>query len=258
MNEQTIHIPNPDVLPLQDNLLTGDATQSDVESIRRQTSVYVYEVPVRLWHWINALGITVLCVTGYLIASPPPSMQIDEAVNQFVFGYIRFAHFSAAYIVTFAFIGRIYWALVGNFHSTQLFILPVWNRHWWKEVLHEARWYLFLERDPKKYVGHNPLAHAAMFLFMTLGLTFMIFTGFALYSQGAGQGSLSDRLFGWVIPLVGGSQTLHSLHHLGMWSIVIFILIHVYAAIREDILSRQSIVSTMISGHRTFKDDDPN
>ena len=27
-----------------------------------------------------------------------------------------------------------------------------------------------------------------------------------------------------------------------------------YAAIREDIMGRQSIVSTMISGHRTFKD----
>ena len=29
----------------------------------------------------------------------------------------------------------------------------------------------------------------------------------------------------------------------------------IYAAIREDIMSRQSMVSTMISGHRTFKDD---
>ena len=29
----------------------------------------------------------------------------------------------------------------------------------------------------------------------------------------------------------------------------------IYAAIREDIMSRQSMVSTMISGTRTFKDD---
>ena len=33
---------------------------------------------------------------------------------------------------------------------------------------------------------------------------------------------------------------------------------HVYAAVREDIMSRQSIVSTMVSGVRTFKDDDPD
>jgi Ni/Fe-hydrogenase 1 B-type cytochrome subunit len=170
---------------------------------------------VRLWHWINAAAITVLCITGYFIAHPPPTMMIAEATHQFVFGYIRFAHFAAAFIMTLGFIGRIYWAFVGNHHAKQLFILPVWNPRWWKEVFFELRWYFFLEKEPKKYVGHNPLAQIAMFFFMTLGITYMIFTGFALYSEGLGHGSWADRMFGWIIPLVGGSQMLHSLHHLG-------------------------------------------
>ena len=33
-------------------------------------TVYVYEAPVRLWHWVNALAIVVLATTGYFIASP--------------------------------------------------------------------------------------------------------------------------------------------------------------------------------------------
>lgn len=258
MNEQSIHQSNLDVEVLPTSTLTGDATAEDLESIRKRTSVYVYEVPVRLWHWINAAAILVLCATGWFIGSPPPSMQIAEATHQFVFGYIRFAHFAAGMILTVGFFGRVYWAFVGNHHSRQLFILPVWNRHWWSEVFFELRWYLFLEKEPKKYVGHNPLAQAAMFLFMTLGITFMIVTGMALYAEGVGQGSVLDTLFGWVIPLVGNSQSLHSLHHLGMWAIVVFMIIHIYAAIREDIMSRQSMVSTMISGHRTFKDDRPD
>jgi Ni/Fe-hydrogenase 1 B-type cytochrome subunit len=57
---------------------------------------------------------------------------------------------------------------------------------------------------------------------------------------------------------MGGSMAVHTWHHLGMWAILIFVIIHVYAAIREDIMSRQSMVSTMISGMRTFKDDDPD
>ncbi len=256
MSDQTIHAPNPNAPePLEAARLTGDATQSDIESLRKRTSVYVYEAPVRLWHWINAFAIVVLAVTGYFIGSPPPSMQIAEATHQFVFGYIRFAHFAAGMILTVGFLGRIYWAFVGNHHSRQLFYVPIFNRRWWSEVVFELRWYLFLEREPKKYVGHNPLAQSAMFFFMTLGLTFMIVTGFALYAEGQGQGGFFDTLFGWVIPLVGNSQTLHSLHHLGMWTIVVFVIIHIYAAIREDIMSRQSMVSTMISGHRTFKDD---
>ena len=31
---------------------------------------YVYEAPVRLWHWINAACIVVLAISGYLIGSP--------------------------------------------------------------------------------------------------------------------------------------------------------------------------------------------
>ena len=238
-------------------LSEDDADEADLRSARRQTSVYVYEAPVRIWHWVNAAAITVLCVTGYLIASPLPSMQIGEATDQFVMGYIRFAHFAAAMILTVGFLGRAYWAVVGNHHARQLFTLPLLKRHWWAEVWFEIKWYLFLERKPKKYVGHNPLAQLAMFMFITLGVSFMIVTGFALYGEGLGAGSWADRMFGWVIPLLGGSQTVHSLHHLGMWWIVIFMIVHIYVAIREDILSRQSIVSTMISGHRTFKDDDP-
>ncbi len=224
---------------------------------RKVTSIYVYQAPVRIWHWVNALAILVLAVTGYLIGSPPTSIG-GEASDHYLFGYIRFAHFAAGYVLAVGFAGRIYWAFVGNHHARQLFTLPVWSKRWWGEVAFELRWYLFLERQPKKYEGHNPLAQLAMFCFVTLGLSFMIVTGFALYAEGQQAGGWADVAFGWVIPLVGGSMTLHTLHHLGMWWIVIFMIIHIYVAIREDIMSRQSIVSTMISGHRTFKDDDPD
>jgi Ni/Fe-hydrogenase 1 B-type cytochrome subunit len=240
--------------------MTKDSHALDIEGLpaNRQTSVYVYEAPVRIWHWVNAAAILVLCVTGYFIGSPPPSVGQHEAYNQFIFGYIRFAHFAAGMILTVGFLGRAYWAVIGNHHARQLFYLPVWDGHWWREVLFEIRWYLFLEREPKKYVGHNPLAQLAMFFFITLGVGFMIVTGLALYAEGAGQGSIFDDLFGWVIALVGNTQRLHTLHHLGMWWILIFMIVHIYVAIREDIMSRQSIVSTMISGHRTFKDDRPD
>lgn len=239
------------------NAFAADANIEDTRSASRQTSVYVYEAPVRIWHWINALAIVVLALTGYFIGSPPPSMGTGEAYDQFIFGYIRFAHFAAAMVMTVGFFGRIYWAFVGNHHSKQLFYIPFWNSRYWKEVWYEIKWYLFLAKEPKKYIGHNPLAQLAMFCFITLGLSFMIVTGFALYAEGAGKDSIYDALFGWVFPLVGNTLILHTIHHLGMWWIVIFAIVHIYVAVREDIMSRQSIVSTMISGHRTFKDDRP-
>jgi Ni/Fe-hydrogenase 1 B-type cytochrome subunit len=240
------------------NIPAHDVAPEDLATAARQTSVYVYEAPVRIWHWVNAAAILVLIVTGYFIGSPLPSMQIGEAAQQFVFGYIRFTHFAAGMILTVGFLGRIYWAFFGNHHSRQLFYVPFWSGTFWREVWFEIRWYLFLAKEPKKYVGHNPLAQLAMFFFITLGVSFMIVTGMALYAEGAQEGSLFADLFGWVHSLTWNSQRLHTLHHLGMWWIVIFMIVHIYVAIREDIMSRQSIVSTMISGTRTFKDDRPD
>jgi len=220
------------------------------QSIR---SVYVYEAPVRLWHWINALSITVLAVTGYFIGSPLPT-QPGEASANYLMGYIRFAHFAAGYVFAVGLAGRLYWAVVGNHHARELFTLPILRAAYWREVITMLKWYGFLIPRPSQYVGHNPLARLAMFFgFFFLSL-FMIATGFALYGEGTQPGSWAHTAFGWVIPLFGQSQDVHTWHHLGLWGMVIFVILHVYAAIREDIMGRQSIVSTMISGHRTFKD----
>jgi Ni/Fe-hydrogenase 1 B-type cytochrome subunit len=230
----------------------ADQTQEDPRT-RAGNTVFVYEAPVRLWHWVNALCIIVLATTGYLIASPPASVT-GEASASFQMGYIRFAHFSAAYVFAVAFLVRVYWALVGNHHARQLFLLPVLRPEWWRGAARELAWYSFLVRKPDKFIGHNPLAHLFMFVFMTLAAVFMMATGFALYGEGAQAGSWASRVFGWVIPFFGGSQSVHSWHHLGMWAIVTFVILHVYAAIREDLLSRQTMISAMVSGHRTFRD----
>jgi Ni/Fe-hydrogenase 1 B-type cytochrome subunit len=230
-----------------------DVADSHGERAIARPTVYVYEAPVRLWHWINALAILVLIATGYLIGSPLPTIA-GEASQHFVMGYIRFAHFTAGQILAVGFLLRGYWAFVGNEHSRQIYYVPIWRASFWKELAHEIRWYAFLEKAPMKYVGHNPLAQTAMFIMYTLTAAFMIVTGFALYSEGEGADSWEAKLFGWVFYIWPNSQEVHTWHHLGMYVIVTFVIIHIYAAVREDIMSRQSIISSMISGERQFKD----
>ena len=222
-----------------------------------QEAIYVYEGPLRLWHWINALAVLTLALTGYFIGAPLPTMP-GEASDHFLMGYIRFAHFAAGYVLIVGFLLRIYWSFVGNEHARQIFMPPVFNSHWWGEVWHEIKWYLFAAKEPKKYVGHNPLATLAMHIMFVWGAIFMMITGLALYGEGAGMDSWQYQWFSsWVLPWLGNSQWVHTYHHLGMWVILIFVMVHIYAAVREDIMSRQSILSTMISGWRTFKDPRP-
>ncbi|MBK1664273.1 Ni/Fe-hydrogenase, b-type cytochrome subunit [Rhodospirillum rubrum] len=236
--------------------VTDEAAPEVILGTTRHPSVYIYEAPVRLWHWLNAACIVVLAVTGYLIGSPPPSLAGD-AGGVFRFGALRFAHFAAGLLFAGGFVFRAYWAFVGNHYARQLFVLPFWRAVWWREIWFELSWYLFLRKEPKKYLGHNPLAHFMMFFLFTLVGLFMIVSGMALYAEGQGSGSWTRALFGWVFWLFPNTQDLRTLHHLGLWAMACFTMLHVYAAIREDIMSRQSMLSTMISGRRMFKDDRP-
>ena len=162
-----------------------------LEGLRAQRSVpgpiYVFNSGVRAWHWIHASALTVLMTTGYLIANPLPSMS-GEASDHFVMGYLRMAHFIAAYTFAIGLAVRTYIALVGNEWSRELYVVPIWKASWWRRVFHEIKFYLFLTRKMSKNPGHNPLAQLFMWgINVVLGL-FMICTGFALYSQGTGAG----------------------------------------------------------------------
>ena len=217
--------------------------------------VYVWEVPVRIWHWVMAACLLVLGITGYLIGTAPPTLR-GEASDPVLFGYIRFAHFAAGCLVAVFFVMRVLWIFMGNRFAREIFAVPLsmLRADWWRGLFAQVRYYLFLTPDARPWQGHNPLAAAGMFFMYVLGSLFMILTGLALYGEGLGQASWIFKGFSsWVLPLLGSSQNVHTLHHLGMWYLIAFTLVHLYMVVREDICSGETVVSTMINGWRVAK-----
>ena len=49
---------------------------------------------------------------------------------------------------------------------------------------------------------------------------------------------------------LGGMPVVRFVHHVGTWGFLIFIPIHVYLAIRADLLERTGVMSSIISGGR--------
>lgn len=47
------------------------------------TEVYVWQLPVRIFHWVNALCIVILCITGYIIGNPPAIMHATPPVDNY-------------------------------------------------------------------------------------------------------------------------------------------------------------------------------
>lgn len=217
--------------------------------------VYVWHAATRFWHWVMAICMVLLAGTGYLIGSPPPSIG-GEAYNQFLFGWIRLIHFGAGYVFAAVFLLRVLYVFIGTKFEREIFLVPLYmlRPSWWKGLFSQAAYYLFLTSKAKPWQGHNPLAMAAMFFMYVLGAIFMIVTGFALYGEGAGMGTWQYQWFSsWVIPLLGNSQYVHTWHHLGMWYLLMFTVVHVYMVVREDVFSGETVISTMINGWRVTK-----
>lgn len=218
-------------------------------------AVYVWEAPVRLWHWVMMFAMFVLIATGFFIGVPPPSVP-GEASENFLFGYIRFAHFAAGYIFAVFFVLRVYWAIVGNKYAREIFFVPfsLFTGKFWKGLINDVLFYLYIKKEPGSYEGHNPLAAVAMFFMYLLGTVWMILSGFALYGEGAGMGSWQFTYFtSWLQPLVGDSQQLHTYHRLGMWYLIIFSMAHMYMVVRQDVFTKETIISTMVNGWRVQK-----
>lgn len=207
--------------------------------------VYVWQQPVRWFHWINALAITVLGVTGYLIAHPPAFMSSGEASFSYWFGTNRFIHFLAAYLLLANFAFRVYWAIVGNKYASWKNFFPLRTAQVKQvgEVLKVD--ILQSSNQPVHTLGHNAVAY---FTYTGTGVLtlFQVASGFALYAPMSA--SWFPQLFTWMVPLFGSEQNLRLFHYAGTWLFAIFTLIHVYLVFYHDYVEGHGVLSSMVGG----------
>lgn len=218
----------------------------DSAALRR---VYVWELPVRLYHWINALAVTVLAVTGYMIGRPLSVPVSGEASFSYFFGWVRFIHFVAAYVFFFNFLLRIYWGFVGNRYARWDNFVPL-GRQRLRRQMKEAVEVLKVDVlqatvRPIESVGHNALAGWTYFLTF-LAFLFQTVTGFGMYA--AMSHAWLPRLFVWIVPLMGGDFAVRQWHHVMMWFFVVFSMVHVYIVFYHDYVEGRGVLSSMAGG----------
>lgn len=213
---------------------------------------YVWELPVRITHWVTAAAISTLFATGLFIASPIVGPR-GEAFNNFFMGRVREIHFAAAYVLLVSFLLRAYWFFAGNNYSRSGF-QRVWQRDWWLELIGQIKEYLGIERAPVP-LGHNALAGASYFLFVTCLGVFQLITGFALYGE-TNRGGFWDTLCGWSIGWLGGSFRTHVWHHLAAWGFVVFLLAHLYMVLMDVGRFKSGLLGSMTAGFKYYRKGD--
>ena len=214
--------------------------------------VYLWEWPIRAMHWAAALSIVVLVVTGFYIGRPY-FMTSGEASAHFLMGWMRFLHFAAAAVFVATAIIRGYWLFVGNKFERWRALFPV-TRTDWVNLFKQIKFYLMIRpQDAPRYLGHNPLQQFSYTAIYGIALV-QVVTGFAMYGQSR-PGGFWYTLFGWIVPLFGGIQIVHFVHHIMTWAFLIFIPIHIYLALRADLLEHTGTISSIISGGRFVRTD---
>lgn len=213
---------------------------------RRLVEVYVWELPLRLAHWLIVGSILVLSVTGFYIGNP--SLLVPGPAGQhFVMGTAKAIHFWAAFVLIAAVLVRLVWAFGGNRYARWHELLPVSGRRW-RGVGPTLGFYLFFRRKPPEYVGHNPVAGLAYCAVYAL-IGFEILSGLALYGMSAHYGS-PTRLFAGLLPLMGGAAMARFLHHLVMWFLIGFVFHHVWSSILMSVEEHNGTTDSIFSGYK--------
>src|SRR3974377_2221778 len=101
---------------------------------------YIWQLPVRITHWVTGVCITVLFLSGLYIGTPILTSS-GEPANHFLMGRIRQIHFAAANIFVISFLVRILWFWAGNNYARSGFPM-LWKKTWWSDLFQQTRDYL--------------------------------------------------------------------------------------------------------------------
>jgi Ni/Fe-hydrogenase 1 B-type cytochrome subunit len=213
----------------------GEALQDD-----SRHRLYIWQLPVRLTHWVTTFCIVILAFTGGYIADPfliPPGGSVMTTV--------RLVHMTVAIVLVGSGMLRAVWLLLGNRYARWSAFFPT---SWYQatEIFRQAGFYAFIRKEIPRILGHNQLAAAAYVILWALLLVETV-TGFAL--DGLIGSEPGATLFWWPRELIG-PQLLRLVHHLVMWAILAIALFHIYSCVLVDHLERNGLLSSIFSGYK--------
>jgi Ni/Fe-hydrogenase 1 B-type cytochrome subunit len=210
---------------------------------RPRELIYVWQLPVRLTHWIVALAIAVLTITGIYIGNP------YLRGGNFLMLYMREWHLVFAVVLLCAVVWRLAWLFMGNLWSSWRGFVPFATPGWLKRSFETMLWYMFLRRRSPDEIGHNPLA-AMAYIFIYGLLALEIFSGFAMNSMS--WGGWWSVVFGWIFLFVPANDVRWA-HHMIMWLLLGFLIHHIYSSVLMDTEERSGLLSSIVTGYKSIR-----
>jgi len=221
---------------------------------------YRHHLPTRLWHWINALTVLVMLMSGMMIFNAHPHLYWGQFGANFDHPWLSFRgrpfpgwatipstynlaagrrwHLAFAWVLSIGLIAFLVASLI-NRHA-QRDLAPtrdeVRPRHIWHDVREHARFRFPTGDAALRYNILQKLSYVAV-IFILLPL--MVLTGLAMSPA-------MDASWPWLIYLFGGRQSARSIHFICAAALLSFIIVHLVMVMLAGPINE---IGSMISGY---------
>lgn len=204
--------------------------------LKNKIVIYLYSRYERLWHWLQALLIILLLLTGF---------EIHQGFTLFGFHTAVTVHnfLGLAWLIAFAFF--VFWILTTGewrqYTPTTKKMLAVVRYYSWGIFQGQAH-----PVPKRKEVKHNPLQRLAYLALAAFLLPFQMITGFLYWGYNS-----------WQAWGIGGFSlaVLAVLHTLGAFAILTFLVTHLYMTTTGHSIFAH--IKAMISGWEEVEKDEP-
>ncbi|RZK02031.1 MAG: cytochrome B [Flavobacterium sp.] len=202
--------------------LNENSTKTSANNSEDSSTIKVWDLPVRIFHWL----LVILFVAAY----------VTNSLGTNYFTYHLWCGYAVIVLVSF----RIIWGLVGTYHAR--------FSNFIRNPLTTIKYALnTLKNTEKHYVGHNPLG-AIMVIVLLLTILAQAITGLftndEILNLGPLYGYITDEL----------SLKLTSLHRQLFYWILGAVALHIIAVLVHVFFKRDNIIKAMFTGKKLTKD----
>ncbi len=176
--------------------------------------IRVWDLPIRLFHWL-----LVVCITGSFL-----TINLGDEFIQW--------HAYFGYSILTLLIFRLVWGFVGSTHARFASFIP--NR---QSILN------YLQGKSPRVLGHNPLGAISVFALL-LALLVQVATGLFVDDEVSFQGPFAKYVPNAVVSCLSG------IHEVNQVVIYILIAIHIAAILYYQKFKGEDLIKPMISGDK--------
>jgi len=242
----------------EDAILPG-LVEPDPPPQRPRRIAYRHRLPTRLWHWLNALTVFVMLMSGLMIFNAHPHLYWGQYGANFDHSWLSFRgrpipgwatipstynlaaarrwHLAFAWLLVVPLLLFLLTSFI-NRHA-QRDLKPTRDElrpcHVWNDIRQHARLRFPAGDAALKYNVLQKLSYVAV-IFLLLPL--MVLTGLAMSPA-------MNAAWPWLLDVFGGRQSARSIHFLCAMALALFILVHLLMVLLAGPINE---IGSMITG----------